>query len=554
MAHQSQPSEHFIDNAPRIDRDAAMNKLQQEDIVKKEADVREWIERVIGQKLAPNMHEAIGDGVVLCQVLNKIQPGSVLKIHPSQSAPFQLRENITKFLAVINQLQIPEAACFAVEDLFLAKNMRNVYTCIVTLADMATKKGFEIKWTAEVDVPFFIKSPANRGLTSPRIVVAAASVSVTASTSKVSKEVLDEYNDAAKRINNGSTALHIAAARGDAAACEQLIEQGANVNARRNDGSTPLHVAVAADKPEASKVLLSRGASSLAADARGVTPTAVAAASGKAPLIEVIASGTGSTPQAVDKAGRQELFAAITVGNVAAVDYLCKCGFGPNTESDSGATVLVYSATAGNAEVLRLMVDHFNCSPDTHVKGNIPLLMMAIDAGNSDAAVVLIDRGANVNAGTTDGWTPLHYAIVKKLYVVCAKLLEKKANANAPNPAAKNCTALHLAIGKKTAQMDLIELLLNSGADPNAKNANGLTSLHSAVFWGHADVVSLLLDRGADINARTEHMRTAMDLAVYYGYQNVADILAARAGVQAPTVYTRGNSAKHKRMPKPSLF
>ena len=46
----------------------------------------------------------------------------------------------------------------------------------------------------------------------------------------------------------------------------------------------------------------------------------------------------------------------------------------------------------------------------------------------------------------------------------------------------------------------VVQLLLDHGADVNAKNNNGWMALHTAASGGHEAVVRLLLDRGADVN------------------------------------------------------
>jgi len=45
---------------------------------------------------------------------------------------------------------------------------------------------------------------------------------------------------------------------------------------------------------------------------------------------------------------------------------------------------------------------------------------------------------------------------------------------------------------------DVAKVLLESGADPDAKNKEGNTPLHAAAYRGHIDVASLLLEHGAD--------------------------------------------------------
>ena len=60
-------------------------------------------------------------------------------------------------------------------------------------------------------------------------------------------------------------------------------------------------------------------------------------------------------------------------------------------------------------------------------------------------------------------------------------------------------------------QSKVVELLVQHGADVNAKNNDGGTSLHAAAFLGRVEIVKLLVQHGADINAKNNKDETPMD-------------------------------------------
>lgn len=63
------------------------------------------------------------------------------------------------------------------------------------------------------------------------------------------------------------------------------------------------------------------------------------------------------------------------------------------------------------------------------------------------------------------------------------------------------------------SSLDIMQLLLDHGADPNAKQNSGDTVLHKTLSLGEA-YVRLLLSRGADLDARNERQQSILDLAI----------------------------------------
>mmetsp|Transcript_105152 Transcript_105152/g.206253 ORF Transcript_105152/g.206253 Transcript_105152/m.206253 type:complete len:84 (+) Transcript_105152:2647-2898(+) len=60
---------------------------------------------------------------------------------------------------------------------------------------------------------------------------------------------------------------------------------------------------------------------------------------------------------------------------------------------------------------------------------------------------------------------------------------------------------------------DLVQVLLDAGADVNVKGEEGWTALITATSFGHSAIVQLLLEAGADVNVQDWTGRTAADLA-----------------------------------------
>ena len=69
----------------------------------------------------------------------------------------------------------------------------------------------------------------------------------------------------------------------------------------------------------------------------------------------------------------------------------------------------------------------------------------------------------------------------------------------------------------------MVQLLIDGGADVNAKTEDGSTALYQAAYRGYEAAVKLLIDGGADVNAKTKDGWTALYRAAYRGYEAVVD-------------------------------
>lgn len=89
-----------------------------------------------------------------------------------------------------------------------------------------------------------------------------------------------------------------------------------------------------------------------------------------------------------------------------------------------------------------------------------------------------------------------------------------------------------LGFGRK----DVVEHLLQTGANVHARDDGGLIPLHNACSFGHAEVVSLLLCHGADPNARDNWNYTPLHEAAIKGK---IDVCIGRKITSLPDIYLR---------------
>lgn len=140
------------------------------------------------------------------------------------------------------------------------------------------------------------------------------------------------------------------------------------------------------------------------------------------------------------------------------------------------------------------------------------ILERAAALGLAEELRTALNSRADVNAFDVHGTTPLHRVMTTHYNAdlrVPLLLLDLGANINAKD-SGKN-TPLHLAAALNLAQLS--QLLIHRGAVVNIRCAYGNTSLHSALLFEHYDVAEVLLRNDANLNIKNDFGQTPLQLA-----------------------------------------
>ena len=124
---------------------------------------------------------------------------------------------------------------------------------------------------------------------------------------------------------------------------------------------------------------------------------------------------------------------------------------------------------------------------------------------------------------SSDGWTPLHLAAFFGKTDAARLLLNKGAIVNARSTNQMHNMPLHAAAaGRHT---EVAKLLIDHGAPVDARQHGGWSPLHAAAQNGDLELAKILVAAGADVNARAENNQMPLDLALTKGQQAMVDYL-----------------------------
>ncbi|XP_033841919.1 calponin-3a isoform X1 [Periophthalmus magnuspinnatus] len=113
------------------------SKIAQKYDLQKEEELRFWIEEMTGMSIGENFQKGLKDGVILCELMKKLQPGSIKKINYSQLNWHQL-ENLGNFIKAMLVYGLKPTDIFEANDLFENGNMTQVQTSLLALASMVS--------------------------------------------------------------------------------------------------------------------------------------------------------------------------------------------------------------------------------------------------------------------------------------------------------------------------------------------------------------------------------------------------------------------------------
>lgn len=335
---------------------------------------------------------------------------------------------------------------------------------------------------------------------------------------------------------DGTTSLHWAVRHDDLAAADALIKAGADLRAANRYGITPIYLAALNGSAPMIGKLLDAGVDPNSANAGGETALMTAARVGKIDAVKLLLD-RGAHVNARDAIHEQTaLMWAVIENHADVVELLLSRGADINAHTKvtitKGEYVPARPAAASGPGIIRQ-----RALPTPN--GGMTALLFAIRDGNAPMMRLLLDHGAKIEESSGNHTTPLLIALLNGQVAMATELFNRGADPNAIDDYHR--AALFAAIDLRNFNhekygdlptdgidpLDLIRALLDKGANPNQQtdtvpvhglmqfdaswvNFDGQTPFIRAALSGDIEVMRLLLEHGADPNAATKQGSTAL--------------------------------------------
>lgn len=383
-------------------------------------------------------------------------------------------------------------------------------------------------------------------------------------------------------FDDQSTLLHIAARNDLVKIAELLIKKGGNVNTADQDGWNPLHFAVASGSIGVVEILIANGVNVNVADQNGFTPLHCAAHNENKEIVELILD-KGANVDAVNQNGCTPLHCATINGHEEIVELLLEKRANVDVADEYGRTPLCWAIRNGYSEIARILLEnkadpllghksfntlkllielikndfkHSKKAEETQQQEDdeYELIKYSLLLRNDCSLTDVVERSAfgklistwlvdmsNLTESqkelnkkflsTFKDFPHVTYKDYKNDVEKIKKfLLDHKSNQDLKTilnlkRGESKLTILHILSSMECSNSEeCIDLLLNSGADPNEKDDTGRTPLHYATRSGHCDtIIKLLLRKGANLDIKDKKGKTPIEFAVNNPHLNIKE-------------------------------
>src|SRR5688500_16621564 len=289
-----------------------------------------------------------------------------------------------------------------------------------------------------------------------------------------------------------------------------------------------------------------------------------AAESGDTPTVLALLEA-GANINATDGRGRTAVMAATHANRVETVQALIDAGAEINIRDHHMDNPFLYASAEGLFEIVKLTID---AKADTRLTNRFggTALIPAAERGHIEIVQELLTRtDVDVNHINNLGWTALLEAIIlsdggERHQQIIQLLVDHGANINIPDNngitpleharargfreieqillATEQARARQLIRAAEQGDIENVKQLLSQGVSVEMQDENGRTALIAAAYQNNLPIANLLIEAGADVNKQDNTQQSAYLIATSEGYLELLRLtLQAGADVHSTDSY-----------------
>ena len=322
---------------------------------------------------------------------------------------------------------------------------------------------------------------------------------------------------------------------------QALVEEAnAELNIFDSEGYSALWYGVMSGNIEITKLLLDTGAAGSYLNKEGLSEIAWAQQQGDDDMVALFIDAGAQLPETskeelkieeqpnrqvesvLEESKSNPLFEAIKESNAAQLKELLENGADIELRDGSGNTALICAAAGFTSACLELLLQA-GATVNVQNKFGTTALINAVREhyGDIEKVSALLKAGADANVVDSKGHSLIYWAIFGANEDVSLALIQAGVDVNIVNEG--GVSTLMQAIEKGYIP-EIVEMLLNAGADTEYQNSHG-TALMLAAESGKLDIVNMMITAGANINTQYQFGKTALSRAAGNGHDQIVEVL-----------------------------
>lgn len=214
------------------------------------------------------------------------------------------------------------------------------------------------------------------------------------------------------------------------------------------------------------------------------------------------------------------LMVAASKGYPSEIERLIGKGADINTETDIGATPLIFAVSNNKIEAVNTLI-YFNSKINTVTSDSETPLLIAVKNRSFVIAEALIRAGADVDYTDNHGATAIHYAAIYGYFDMVDLLLYYDASIDIKSE--EGYTVLMTSVW--AGYPDIADLLIQNGANMETRDNDGFTPFLMASYYGDTLLMNMLYKKGVDIYAVNQARHDALTLSIMANHTEATRLL-----------------------------